>query len=88
MRDWRSYGRSLPGHVVVGFVVGLQDNRTVQAQIELESNVYHDIIQGDFIDRYTNLTFKSLLAMNWTEKYCSKAKYFIKSDDDMVINFP
>ena len=88
MRDGHSYGRSFPGQVVAGFVMGLQDNRTVQTLIELESNVYHDIIQGDFIDHYTNLTFKSLLAMNWTEKYCSKAKYFIKSDDDMVINFP
>ena len=88
VREGRCYGRSLSGHVAVGFVVGLQKNRTLQTQIELESNTYHDIIQGDFIDHYTNLTFKSLLAMNWTEKYCSKAKYFIKSDDDMVINFP
>ena len=88
VREGRCYGRSLSEHVAVGFVIGLQNNTTVQTKIELESNVYHDIIQGDFIDHYTNLTFKSLLAMNWTAKYCSKAKYFIKSDDDMVINFP
>ena len=88
VREGRCYGRSLSGHVAVGFVVGLQNNTTVQTKIEVESNVYHDIIQGDFIDHYTNLTFKSLLAMHWTEKYCSKAKHFIKSDDDMVINFP
>ena len=26
--------------------------------------------------------------MDWTKKHCLKGKYFIKSDDDMVINFP
>ena len=88
VREGHGYGRSLSENVAVGFVIGLQNNKTLQTQIELESNIYHDIIQGDFIDHYTNLTFKSLLAMNWTEKYCSGAKYFIKSDDDMVINFP
>ena len=88
VRKGRCYGKSLPGLVAVGFVVGLQNNRTVQNKIELESHIYHDIIQGDFIDHYTNLTFKSLLAMDWTKKYCLKGKYFIKSDDDMVINFP
>ena len=47
VRKWRCYGKSLPGRVLVGFVVGLQNNKTVQTKIELESHVYHDIIQGN-----------------------------------------
>ena len=42
---------------------------------------------GDFIDAYRNLSYKSLIAWKWIlSSECSKAKYTIKIDDDLVLN--
>ena len=80
--------RYLPYKVALVFVVGLSLDPVTKNKLANESSFYHDIIQGDFIDHYHNLTLKSLLAMHWAARHCHRASYFLKSDDDMVLNIP
>ncbi|CAG2204592.1 unnamed protein product [Mytilus edulis] len=60
------------------FVLGKTENTTLQQEIELESKRYMDIIQGNFIDSYRNLTYKLVFSLFWV----------IKMDDDIIINIP
>lgn len=62
------------------------DLYTKQNAIDNESERFGDIIQGNFIEAYRNLTYKHMMGIKWAGKYCNHAKYVIKMDDDIVIN--
>ena len=59
---------------------------TLHPIIQQESNTYHDIIKGDFIDHYDNLTYKTVLGLYWVNNFCLKANYVVKIDDDTILN--
>ncbi|XP_071171184.1 beta-1,3-galactosyltransferase 5-like [Mytilus edulis] len=63
-------------------------NDTQQKEIEQESVKYRDIIQGNFIDSYRNLTYKRVFGLFWVNRFCDNVKYVIKIDDDITINIP
>ncbi|CAC5362046.1 B3GALT1 [Mytilus coruscus] len=50
------------------FVLGQTNNDTLQAKIEKESVRYRDIIQGNFIDSYKNLTYKRVFSLFWLNR--------------------
>jgi hypothetical protein len=52
------------------FLVGQSFNTTLNELIIQESKLYKDIIQGDFVDTYFNLTMKILMGLKWTHLYC------------------
>ncbi len=66
--------------------MGQPKNATLNKRIQLESNIYKDILQEDFNDSYRNLTLKGIMSLKWASKYCSNIKYFIKTDDDIIID--
>ena len=68
----------------VGFVVGLSVDYHVNELVKKENDLYGDIIQGDFIDSYRNLSFKSITAWKWISMYCQNANFVLKIDDDVV----
>ncbi|XP_064476303.1 beta-1,3-galactosyltransferase 1-like [Ornithodoros turicata] len=70
----------------VAFFVGLPKYKSVQSLIEAENTIYEDIIQGNFADTYHNVTLKSIMVVRWITEYCSKAKFVLKIDDDMMLN--
>jgi len=72
----------------VAFVIGLSTNQSVEFKRKLnqEQTDHADLIQGNFIDSYKNLSYKSLLAWKWIAEKCSNAKYILKIDDDVVLN--
>ncbi|VDI24018.1 Hypothetical predicted protein [Mytilus galloprovincialis] len=70
------------------FVLGQTTNDTLQRKIEKESVRYLDIIQGNFIDSYKNLTYKRVFSLFWVYEFCKNASYVIKIDDDITINIP
>lgn len=74
--------------VRVIFVLGTTTTERTESEekVRNETSVYGDIIQGDFIDSYKNLTTKGLFAFQWIVQHCLKAKLVIKVDDDMFIN--
>ena len=68
------------------FVMGLPEGEYVQEAIKLESSLYHDILQENFLDTYRNLTYKAVGALRWVKDYCSNAKFVLKTDDDSFVN--
>src|SRR6218665_1770933 len=68
------------------FVMGLPNNDYVQEAIKLESSLYHDILQENFLDTYRNLTYKAVGALRWVKDHCSNAKFVLKTDDDSFVN--
>ncbi|XP_051153436.1 lactosylceramide 1,3-N-acetyl-beta-D-glucosaminyltransferase-like [Leptopilina boulardi] len=70
--------------VITVFLVGWSEKD--QINILTENFKYGDIIQGNFVDSYRNLTYKHVMALKWFTYYCSNAKYILKLDDDVFVN--
>ena len=68
------------------FMIGKTLDKNVMKAIKYENELYRDIVQEDFIDSYKNLTYKGIMALKWISVYCTKAKYILKVDDDIVVN--
>lgn len=60
--------------------------RAVQRVLGREHGRYGDLIECRSRDTYTNLTLKSISALEWTRQYCPWARYLLKTDDDMFID--
>lgn len=70
------------------FLLGAVNTTTMQTQLMEESNMFHDIIQGNFFDTYRNMTYKHTMALKWFVYNCPKLKYLLKTDDDVFVNMP
>lgn len=70
------------------FFMGLPESNITQNNVVLENQLYSDIVQGDFIDCYRNLTYKHVMVLKWTLYYCPCARYLLKTDDDTLVNAP
>jgi len=42
--------------------------------LEFESDQYGDVVQGNFVENYRNLTLKSLTDIDWVINYCPAAQ--------------
>lgn len=80
-----TWGRQ-SANVVVLFIVGWSDQ--YQSQLLREDRKYMDIIQGNFLDAYRNMTYKHVMALKWATYHCSGAKYILKLDDDVFVHIP
>ena len=74
------------GNLRVLFLLGRVKVPSVQDKILAEFQQYGDILQGDFIDAYRNLTHKGVMAYKWIQERCRNAKVIIKADDDVIMN--
>ena len=54
--------------------------------IASEQAKYGDVVQGNFVDHYRNLTLKNVMGLKWTGRYCADAQFVLKSDDDAFID--
>ena len=58
-----------------------------QESLNLESTEYQDIIQADFIDTYTNNTYKTMTSLRYSTEYCRETtSYVLLIDDDYALN--
>lgn len=71
---------------VVVFILGVSNNATEQQQLQQESLLHGDIVQGEFLDTYRNMSYKNLLGLHWVTLYCSKVKMIVKTDDDYFVD--
>ena len=85
-RTWLNRTHYSPENVLVIFLVGTVRNDTIQKALYKESKINGDIIQGDFIDSYRNLTNKGVMGYRWITENCRNAEIVIKIDDDAFIN--
>ena len=74
------------GTVRVLFLLGRVKDQKVQKQIEHEFTNFGDLLQGDFMDAYRNLTHKGVMAYKWMSERCKNAKFILKVDDDITVN--
>ena len=68
------------------FLLGRAVRPRHSRKISEESSVYNDIMQGDFLDSYHNLTLKGVMGLRWVNSFCRKTKVLIKTDDDTFTN--
>ncbi|XP_060843634.1 uncharacterized protein LOC132923712 [Rhopalosiphum padi] len=76
-------GEGLDAHAMHGLN---EAERAVQRVLGREYGRYGDLVECQSRDTYTNLTLKSIAALEWTRQYCPWARYLLKTDDDMFID--
>jgi beta-1,3-galactosyltransferase 1 len=74
------------GSARVLFLLGRVKNKELQMKLEMEYKAHRDLLQGDFIDAYRNLTHKGVMGFKWISEKCRNAKYILKVDDDVIVN--
>jgi hypothetical protein len=80
-----TWGRSVDSTKVV-FLLGEPSKAADARKIRNESALYGDIVQGNFVDAYRNMTYKHVMGLKWVVHHCPVAKYVLKTDDDVVVN--
>lgn len=70
------------------FLFGDDPNVKNNKVVELESELYGDVVQGDILDTYANLSRKVLLGLHWVSSFCPDAQYILKADEDTFVNLP
>ena len=48
--------------------------------------MYGDLVQGNFMDTYRNLTYKTVLGHMWVSSFCSQAEFVVKTDDEIYVD--
>ncbi|KAH7971140.1 hypothetical protein HPB49_019497 [Dermacentor silvarum] len=69
----------------VVFLLGKTSDQEMQRKILSEHSLYGDIVQGDFVDSYRNLTYKTVMLIRWAREKCSEANFVLKIDDDILL---
>ncbi|XP_075251382.1 beta-1,3-galactosyltransferase 5-like [Convolutriloba macropyga] len=75
----------LVGKWKVFFLLGKPKTSTQTSQIEKENKQNQDLIVANVEDDYFGLPLKMLVGLKIIARFCSNAKYFIKSDDDVYL---
>ena len=70
----------------VMFILAKSRDSIINHHVKLESQTHKDIIQGDFVDSYRNLTHKTLFILNVYTKYYKGVRYLMKIDDNVGLN--
>lgn len=68
------------------FLLGMVDDYELQRSIDSENKATGDIVQGNFLDTYRNLTYKHVMGLKWITYYCRNAKFILKTDDDIFVD--
>lgn len=68
------------------FLFGETDDVIYEEVIKVEYEKFKDIVQGNFLDTYKNLTYKHVMGLQWATQYCSNVKFVLKIDDDVFVN--
>ena len=90
-QTWGFPGTTGDSPVALIFFVGSarsEEPPSVQDNMLKEFREHQDIIQGDYIDNYHNLTIKTLSMLQWVLESCQNVKYIVKADDDIYVNIP
>ena len=85
---WLTYSKNNTAHVRYAFLLGEIKDTKLKADVIKESVMFRDIIKEDFVDVYSNLTYKTIMGLKWAATKCGIAKTVFKTDDDMYINVP
>ncbi|XP_043913878.1 beta-1,3-galactosyltransferase 9 [Protopterus annectens] len=73
--------------ILTVFALGEAGPESRQSEIEEEFQIYGDIIQGKFLDSFDNKIRKIVMTMEWTVTFCSKARFILKTEEDVFVNY-
>ena len=77
----------IPGVVTkLAFLLGRPEDSQKQEKLQEENKKHRDIVQGDFLDTYHNLSYKAIMGNLWVSEFCDQAEFVVKTDDDMFID--
>ena len=94
----RAFRKALPSHVLEAFgmrrifLLARIDPRQngyeqVNQSVIEEEHLHHgDIVQGDFVESYHNLSYKHVMGLKYAVHYCHQARFVLKMDDDIVVD--
>ncbi|RWS30775.1 Beta-1:3-galactosyltransferase 1-like protein [Leptotrombidium deliense] len=85
-RTWGNESNFNDDKIRVVFTLGAVGDTSVQRLIEKENNDYKDIVQGNFLDSYRNLSYKHVMGLKWVTYFCQNAKFVFKTDDDIFVD--
>ncbi|KAH8255709.1 hypothetical protein KR038_009060 [Drosophila bunnanda] len=68
------------------FALGAVQNDSMQTSLIEEQSLFGDLLQGNFIDTYVNITYKHVMVLKWFNLHCNQAKLLMKIDDDIFVN--
>ncbi|XP_067684193.1 beta-1,3-galactosyltransferase 5-like [Haliotis asinina] len=85
-KTWGSVHRYRKLSIATVFMCGETTDPVLQEQLRAESNTFGDIVQGNFLDSYRNLTYKHVMALCWITSQCHEVRTVLKVDDDVLIN--
>ncbi|XP_035994577.1 beta-1,3-galactosyltransferase 5-like [Fundulus heteroclitus] len=72
--------------VMTLFMVGVSSDPGLGKLLIEEAREKGDLIQGRFLDSYSNLTLKTLAMLGWARRFCPQAHFVAKVDDDVFFN--
>lgn len=57
-----------------------------QHALQDENRRFGDLLQGNFMESYRNLTYKHAMGLKWSSAACPHADFIFKMDDDIVVD--
>ncbi|KAM9341908.1 beta-1,3-galactosyltransferase 4 [Pholidichthys leucotaenia] len=72
--------------VMTLFMVGVASDPGLAKLLIAEAREKGDLVQGRFVDTYSNLTLKTLAMLGWVRRFCPQAHFMAKVDDDVLLN--
>lgn len=82
-----TWGQNNP-HSILLFMLGSVNSTTLKNELNMENQLHGDLVQGNFVDSYRNMTYKHVMALKWFIYECPEAQFLLKTDDDVFINSP
>ena len=67
-------------------MLGLPSQAAQQEELDRENEEHQDLVQGNFLDTYYNLTYKSVMGHLWVSQFCRQAEFVVKTDDDQFVD--
>jgi len=58
----------------------------IQMKINDEKKQYQDIVQIDHIESYSNVVYKEIAALQWSQYFYPNIPYLFKTDDDLIVD--
>ncbi|CAG5090793.1 Oidioi.mRNA.OKI2018_I69.PAR.g12722.t2.cds [Oikopleura dioica] len=71
--------------VQVVFLVG-QGSDVINDEIKEEFFKHKDLVIGNYVDSYQNLTIKAMTGIDWRARNCHNAEFVLAVDDDTFVN--
>ncbi|XP_071167418.1 beta-1,3-galactosyltransferase brn-like [Mytilus edulis] len=80
----KTWGNVSNPQIKVIYLLGY--NSIVHDMIVIESNIYKDVLQGNFVDSYDHNINKTVMAYQYAVDNCANTKFLFFVDDDFIIN--